>query len=307
VKASIMPRDLAHERGEARDLGPAFIWAVLLNVGYVLIEAGVGFTIGSLALLADAAHNLTDVAGLLIAWGAHVAARRPPSERFSYGFGRTTILAALANAIAILIGVGAVVLESVQRFSDPLTVPAAPILVVAAVGIAINAGTAMLFRRDRRHDLNAEGAFLHMAADAVVSAGVVVSAAAMLVTGWTWLDPLAAILVSAVVAWAAFGLLRSSIGLALDAVPPLVDRAAVAAWLTARPGVSAIHDLHIWALSTTTTAITAHLTMPGGHPGDAFLGQLADELNERFGIGHTTLQVEIGDGTECRLTRGNVV
>jgi cobalt-zinc-cadmium efflux system protein len=296
-----------HDSPAIRDLGPAFKWAVALNVGYVLIEAAAGFAIGSLALLADAAHNLIDVAGLLIAWGAVIASRRPPSDRFSYGHGRTTILAALANAIAILIGVGAVVLESIQRFSDPVTVPALPVLLVALIGIAINAGTAMLFSKDRQHDLNAEGAFLHMAADAAVSAGVVVAAVAMLVTGWAWIDPLAAILVSVVIAFAAFGLLRSSFSLALDAVPASVDRQAVAEWLETRPGVNAVHDLHIWSLSTTAVAMTAHLVMPGGHPGDASLDQLADELNDRFGIAHATLQVEIGDAAECRLAPANVV
>lgn len=296
-----------HDSPAIRDLGPAFKWAVALNVGYVLIEAAAGFAIGSLALLADAAHNLIDVAGLLIAWGAVIASRRPPSDRFSYGLGRTTILAALANAIAILIGVGAVVLESIQRFSDPVTVPALPVLLVALIGIAINAGTAMLFSKDRQHDLNAEGAFLHMAADAAVSAGVVVAAVAMLVTGWAWIDPLAAILVSVVIAFAAFGLLRSSFSLALDAVPASVDRQAVAEWLETRPGVNAVHDLHIWSLSTTAVAMTAHLVMPGGHPGDASLDQLADELNDRFGIAHATLQVEIGDAAECRLAPANVV
>jgi cobalt-zinc-cadmium efflux system protein len=302
-----MANDHTHTAPVVRDLTPAFKWAVAFNVSYVLIEAGAGFAIGSMALLADAAHNLTDVAGLLIAWGAVIAARRPPSGRFSYGFGRTTILAALANAVAILIGVGAVVLESVQRFSDPVAVPALPVLLVAVVGIAINAGTAMLFNKDRHHDLNAEGAFLHMAADAAVSAGVVISAGAMLVTGWAWLDPLAAIVVSLVIAWTAFGLLRSSVGLALDAVPGSVDRQAVAEWLEARSGVTAIHDLHIWSLSTTAVALTAHLVMPSGHPGDAFLDELADELNHRFGIAHATLQVEIGDAAECRLAPANVV
>jgi cobalt-zinc-cadmium efflux system protein len=283
------------------DLGPAFTWAVALNVGYVLLEAGAGFAIGSLALLADAAHNLTDVAGLLVAWGAAAAARRPPSGRFTYGYGRSTILAALANAIAILLGVGAVVWESVHRFWQPVAVAAVPVLVVAAVGIAVNAGTAMLFNAERHHDLNARGAFLHMAADAAVSAGVVLAALAMLATGWFWLDPLAAILVSAVIAWTAFDLLRASLRLSLDAVPESVDRAAVAAWLRARPGVDAVHDLHIWALSTTATALTAHLVMPGGFPGDAFLEEVAEGLEQRFGIAHATLQIEDGSGAVCRL------
>jgi cobalt-zinc-cadmium efflux system protein len=302
-----MGHDHAHNVPVLRDLGPAFRWAVILNVGYVLVEAVAGFAIGSVALLADAAHNLTDVAGLLIAWGANVASHKPPSERFSYGFGRATILAALGNAIAILIGVGAVVLESIQRLAEPVAVAALPVVVIATVGIAINAGTAVLFSKDRHNDLNAEGAYLHMMADAAVSAGVVLSAVAMLVTGWAWLDPLAAILVSVVIAWTAFGLLRSSFGLALDAVPPSVDRQAIAEWLAMRPGVTAVHDLHIWALSTTSAALTAHLVIPGGHPGDAYLDRLADELNDKFKIGHATLQVEMGDAAECRLAAPNVV
>ncbi|MBN8968139.1 MAG: cation transporter [Rhizobiales bacterium] len=298
-----------HTRGAAavRDLGSAFKWAVILNLGYVLIEAAAGFVVGSLALLADAAHNLTDVAGLLIAWGAAVAARKPPTDRFTYGLGRSTILAALANAIAILVGVGAVIWESIHRFSDPVAVPALPVLVVAVVGIAINAGTALLFRRDRHDDLNAEGAFLHMAADAAVSAGVVLSAGAMLATGWLWLDPLAAILVSFVIAWTAFGLLKASIGLSMDGVPRSVDKQAVDEWLRSRPGVTTVHDLHIWSLSTTSTALTAHLVMPSGHPGDVFLDQLADEIEDHFGIAHATLQIETGGNAECRLAQAGVI
>lgn len=238
---------------------------------------------------------------------AAVAAQKPPSDRFTYGFGRSTILAALGNAIAILVGVGAVVWESVQRFSEPVALQALPVLIVAAVGIAINAGTALLFRKDREHDLNAEGAFLHMVADAAVSAGVVLSAGAMLATGWLWLDPLAAILVSLVIAWTAFGLLRSSFGLALDAVPGSVDRQPVDEWLRSRPGVAVVHDLHVWSLSTTSIALTAHLVMPDGHPGDAFLDQVADDLEDRFGVAHSTLQIETGDGTECRFASAEVV
>lgn len=300
---------MAHDHGPASglDLGSAFKWAVVLNATYVLIEAAAGLTIGSLALLADAAHNLTDVAGLLIAWGAAAASQRPPTDRFTYGFGRSTILAALANAIAILVGVGAVILESAQRLSAPIAVPPLPVMIVAGIGIAINAGTALLFSKDRSHDLNAEGAFLHMAADAAVSAGVVLSAGAMLITGWQWLDSVAAIAVSLIIAWTAFGLLKSALGLSLDGVPASLDRRAVDAWLRARPGVVAVHDLHIWSLSTTSVALTAHLIMPEGSPGDAFLDQLADEIEETFGIAHATLQVETGGGDECRLAPAAVI
>jgi cobalt-zinc-cadmium efflux system protein len=296
-----------HDAPVLRDLTPAFKWAVGLNAGYVLIEAAAGFATGSLALLADAAHNLTDVAGLMIAWGAVVAAKRPPSERFSYGFGRSTILAALANSVAILLGVGAVIWEAVQRFAEPVAVPAGTILVVALIGIGINAGTALLFRESRHSDLNAEGAFLHMAADAAVSLGVVLAAIGIMASGWTWLDPLVAILVSLVIAWTAYGLLRSALGLSLDAVPPGLDRAAVEEWLKERAGAASVHDLHIWPLSTTSVALTAHLVMPGGHPGDRFLEEISEELEHHFGIGHATIQIELADAKECKLAPTTVV
>jgi cobalt-zinc-cadmium efflux system protein len=297
----------AHGLPETTDLSPAFRWAVGLNAGYVVIELIAGLATGSLALIADAAHNLTDVAGLLIAWGAAVLAARPPSSRFTYGFGRSTILAALANAVTILIGVGAVIWEAVQRFSEPVEVPAATILAVALVGIAINTGTALLFRKSRRSDLNAEGAFLHMAADAAVSVAVVIAAIGILVTGWAWLDPAVAILVSLLIAWTAFGLLRSGLGLSLDGVPSVIDRTKVAAWLQARPGVAGIHDLHIWSLSTTKTALTAHLAMPGGHPGDGFFDHVADGLAHEFSISHVTLQIETGDVDQCQLKPDDVI
>lgn len=283
------------------EIGIAFKWAIILNVGYVLIEATAGFIFGSLALLADAAHNLTDVAGLLIAWGATVAANVPPSQKFTYGLGRATILAALTNAIAILVGAGAVVWEAIHRLSEPVTVPAQMVIIVATIGIVVNAGTAVLFRKERSHDLNAEGAFLHMAADAAVSLGVVASAAIMWTTGWSWIDPIAAILVSIAIAWSAYGLLKSSLSVTLDAVPASVDQLAVRNWLAALKGVADVHDFHVWALSTTSVALTAHLVMPGGHPGDAFLDHVAEELKEHFRIGHVALQIELGDGPLCRL------
>ncbi|MGE4218563.1 MAG: cation diffusion facilitator family transporter [Alphaproteobacteria bacterium] len=293
-----------HHHGPAvssADLGTAFKWAVGLNAGFVVAEAAAGFTTGSLALLADAAHNLTDVLGLLIAWGAAIATKRVPTARFTYGLGRSTILAALANAVAILLGVGGVIWEAAHRFSEPVAVPAYTVMIVAGIGIAINAGTAMLFLRDRRNDLNAEGAFLHMAADAAVSLGVVISALILVGTGWTWVDPLTAILVSVAIAWSAYGLLRSSMRLSLDGVPEGVDRTAVETWLRQRPGVRDIHDLHVWALSTTSTALTAHLVMPDGHPGDAFLAELAEELRAHHKVAHATLQIELGNGPDCIL------
>lgn len=286
--------------------GRAFGWAVALNAAYVVAEAGFGFAADSLALLADAAHNLTDVAGLLIAWAAVGLSRRPPTAQHTYGLGRATILAALANAVAILLGVGAIVWEAVGRFDAPAPVAAGTVLWVAAVGIAVNAGTAMLFLKDRHGDLNMRGAFLHMATDAAVSAGVVVSALIVLWTGWLLVDPIAAIAVSLLVGWAAFDLFRSSIHLSLDGVPEGVDTAAVERWLRALPGVADVHDLHVWSLSTTSVALTAHLTVPGGPPGPGFLQQIAEGLEREFHIGHCTIQIESGADPACRLAPANV-
>ncbi len=289
------------------DAGRPFRWAVALNVGYVLLEATAGFWVGSLALLADAAHNLTDVAGLLVAWGAASLARRAPTARYTYGLGRGTILAALVNATSILVGVGAVAWEAVRRLGEAPEVPAATVLLVALLGIGVNAGSALLFRARARHDLNARGAFLHMAADAAVSLAVVVAALGIVATGWHWLDPAAALLVSGLVAWTAFELLRASLGLSFDAVPRAIDPISVKGFLAAQPGVAEVHDLHVWPLSTTATALTAHLVMPGGHPGDAFLARVANELEHRFAIAHATLQIETGEGTPCSLAPEEVV
>ena len=296
-----------HDHDPVPDTRKAFAWAVAFNSGFVVVEAAFGFATGSLALLADAAHNLTDVAGLLVAWGAVSLSRRRPSIRHTYGLGRATILAALANAIAILAGVGAVVWEAVHRLSEPTAVAAGTVLWVAALGIFVNTGTALLFLKDRHHDLNSRGAFLHMATDAAVSAGVVVSAIIILATGWLIVDPMAAILVSALVGWSAFDLFRSAIHLSLDGVPKEVDASAVAQWLRTLPNVSDVHDLHIWPLSTTTVALTAHLVMPQTRSGDAFLETVSEELRVRFGIDHATLQVEGGDGRDCRLAPEEVV
>jgi len=299
---------MAHEHGTPvlRDLTPAFRWAVVLNSGFVLIEAGFGFSTGSLALLADAAHELTDVAGLLMAWGAATLLRRRPTPRHTYGLGRATILAALGNAIAILVGVGAIVWEAIQRFGEPTPVVAGTVLWVAAVGIAVNAATAVLFLRDRHTDLNARGVFQHMAADAAVSVGVVVSAVIILATGWFVVDPLTAIVVSILIGWSTFDLLRSAIHLSLDGVPLELDKAAVERWLRALPGVSDAHDLHIWSLSTTSIALTVHLVMPDGSTGNDFLDQVADELEHGFNIRHSTIQIENGSGSACRLASPEV-
>lgn len=287
-----------HSHAAPKNLTPAFQWAVGLNTVYVLLEAVAGFMTGSLALIADAAHNLTDVAGLLIAWAAMALAKHNPSDQFTYGLGRSTELAALANAIAILIGVGAVVWEAMGRFQTAVEVPGGTIMVVALVGIGINFGTAMLFRSSQHGDLNAKGAYLHMMADGAVSVAVVLAAGGILLTGWTWLDPAVAILVSLVIAVTAYGLVKSSLRLTLDGVPENIDKNAISEWLTNLPGVQSMHHLHIWALSTTKTALTVHLVMPD-QIGNGFLEETARELAHDFNIDHATIQIERPD-SQCR-------
>jgi cobalt-zinc-cadmium efflux system protein len=295
-----------HQHSYSSDTGKAFGWAVALNSGFVIVEVGFGFSAGSLSLLADAAHNLTDVAGLLIAWGAVILSRRRPTARHTYGLGRATIMAALANATAIMAGVGAIIWEAVQRFVEPAPVVAGTVLWVAAVGIAVNAGTAMLFLKDRHSDLNARGAFLHMATDAAVSGGVVVSALIILATGWLVVDPVTAIVVSLLVAWSTFGLLRPALHLSLDGVPDEVDTAAVERWLRSLPGVADIHDLHVWSLSTTSVALTVHLVMPDGPPGNGFLDRVAEGLEHEFHIEHSTVQIESNADPACRLAPAEI-
>jgi cobalt-zinc-cadmium efflux system protein len=291
--------------GHAHDVSaqmlPAFGWAAALNAAYVVLEAGFGFATGSLSLLADAAHNLTDVAGLLIAWGAAMLALRKPTGRHTYGLGQATVLSALINAIFILIGVGAIAWEAVQRLGEPVNVPAGTVIWVALIGIGVNAGTAILLVRARHRDLNARAAFLHMASDAAVSAGVVAAAAIILWTGWMVVDPIAALLVAVAIAWSSFSLLKSALHMSLSGVPDNIAIADVEKRLRAQSGVAAVHDLHVWPLSTTATALTAHLVMPGGHPGDAALDRLSDALKNEFAIDHATFQVELGDGPECDL------
>jgi cobalt-zinc-cadmium efflux system protein len=284
-----MPHD--HDHRPPADLGPAFRWSVGLNTAYVIVEGVAGWMTGSLALLADAAHNLTDVAGLLIAWGAAVLAKRAVTARHTWGLGRATILAALFNAIAILVGVGAVTWEAVQRLSDPVAVPGLTVMLVALVGIGVNTGSALLFMSARKGDLNAKGAFLHMAADAAVSGAVVLAAAGILFTGWNWLDPAVAIAVSLLIAVTAAGLFREALHLSLDGVPFEIDRAAVADWLGRQDGVQSLHDLHIWPVSTTRTALAVHLVWQGSDP-DAFIDKVTDALADLHGIANVTLQLE---------------
>jgi cobalt-zinc-cadmium efflux system protein len=290
-----------------KDFGRAFAIGTALNLGFVIVEATYGWLANSMALIADAGHNLSDVLGLLMAWGAATMAKRPPSARYTYGLRSTTVLAALANAILLLVAVGAIAWEAIERLQQPVPVGSMTVIVVAAIGIAVNAGTAMLFMSGGRDDINIRGAFLHMAADAGVSLGVVLAGVAILLTGRQWIDPAVSLVVAAVIVWVTWSLLRQSVNLALDGVPAGIDPAAVRDLLAGLPGVTSLHDLHIWPIGTTETALTCHLVMPAGHPGDAFLAGAAHQLAERFAIRHATLQIEIGDANACALAPDDVV
>jgi cobalt-zinc-cadmium efflux system protein len=284
------------------DYGRAFAIGTALNVGFVIVEAGFGLRAHSVALLADAGHNLSDVLGLLLAWGGTILARRVPTSRRTYGLRSTTILAALANAVFLLVAIGGVAWEAVHRIANPSPVQGGVVAAVALVGILVNGATALLFMSGRDHDLNLRGAYLHMAADAAVSAGVVVAGVLIGLTGWLWLDPVLSLVIAAIIAVGTWGLLRDSVDLALHAVPAHVDPTAVGAYLGALPGVTAVHDLHIWAMSTTDVALTAHLVRPALEDEDALLLTVSQELRTRYGISHPTLQIERGHGPHsCEL------
>jgi cobalt-zinc-cadmium efflux system protein len=298
--------DHQHGHGHSHapaDFGRAFAIGTLLNIAFVVVEGGAGFWFDSVALLADAGHNLSDVLGLLIAWGGMELAKRPATRRFTYGLGASTILAALANALVLLMAVGAILLETIQRLGDPRPIDGWPVVWVALAGIGVNLATALLFARGRHGDVNIRGAYLHMAADAAVSAGVVIAGLLILWTGAAWIDPVVSLAVVVIILVGTWGLLSESLLLALQAVPRGIDAQAVEAMLAAQDGVVRVHDLHIWPMSTTETALTAHLVMPTGHPGDGFLGDLSHRLEHDFGIGHATVQIETGD--DCALTHAH--
>jgi cobalt-zinc-cadmium efflux system protein len=286
--------------------GKAFGIGIVLNTALVVAEAIYGYLGNSTALLADAGHNLSDVLGLVVAWGASIAARRAPSGRFTYGFRASTILAALANAVFLLVATGAIGWEAILRLREPEPVAGVTVMVVAGIGILINGFTAMLFASGRKDDINIEGAYLHMAADAAVSLGVVVSAALIIWTGWLWLDPVTSLVICATILWSTTSLLRGSIDMSMAAAPKGIDLPAIRALLLARPGVSAIHDLHVWPISTTETALTCHLVMPTG-AADTFLMETAQLLKTTHRIGHTTLQVETHPDNGCALAPDDVV
>ncbi len=298
-----------HHHHAPKDFGKAFILAIALNSGFVVVEAVAGFAYGSMALVADAGHNLSDVLALLLAWGASVAAKRAPTDRFTYGYKSSTILAAIANALLLAVAVGAILFETAHRLFEPAEPQGTVMVIVAGIGIAINAGTAMLFLRGQE-DLNIRGAYLHMAADALVSLGVVVAGLAIILTGITWIDPLVSFAIVAMIAWATWGLAKDSIRLGLLAVPASIDVAEVRAHLASTEGVDAVHDLHIWPMSTTETALTAHIVMPMRPRSDDFLASLSASLDERFGIGHSTIQIESegcvdADGEPCGAPGGS--
>jgi cobalt-zinc-cadmium efflux system protein len=299
----------SHSHGHAApDYGRAFAIGIALNLAYVAAEAGYGLAAGSLALLADAGHNLGDVLGLGLSWGAAMLGRRGPSVRFTYGLRSSSILAALANAVILLVVTGGIVWEALWRLGHPVAVTGETVAWVAAAGIAVNGATALLFVSGRRQDLNLRSAFLHMAADAFVTAGVLAAGIAIALTGLRWLDPAVSLAVSAVIVYGAWDLVKQAVSLALDAVPAGIDAGAVRTHLLALPGVAALHDLHIWGMSTTETALTCHLVMPGGHPGDEALSLIAGDLEHEFGIRHATIQIELGDsGAVCALIPEHVV
>lgn len=273
----------------------AFAIGIALNTAYVLFEVVFGLVGHSLALLADAGHNLSDVLGLLLAWGASAMAKSIPTKRRTYGLRGTSILAALFNAILLLVSVGAIAWEAIRRFNTPTDVAARTVIWVSLLGIGINAATALMFMSGRKGDLNIRGSFLHMAADAAISAGVVIAGFAILWTGFHWIDPVVSLLICAVIVWGTWDLLRESVNLALQGVPKDVDLAEVERYLAALPGIAKIHDLHVWAMSTTETALTAHLVKQDDRIDDALLDRIQHELHDRFGIEHITVQFECGD------------
>jgi cobalt-zinc-cadmium efflux system protein len=287
-----------HHAPPAGGLDRRYLIGIVLNLGFVEAEAAAGFLAHSTALLADASHNLSDVLGLALAAGAAWLAKRPATEARTYGFGKATILAALGNGLMLVFACGALALEAARRFADPAPIETGMVMAVAAVGVLVNGATAMLFFR-HGDDMNARGAFLHMAADAAVSAGVIVAALVIGATGWLWIDPTASLVIIVIILAGTWGLLKDAFNLALDAAPRSVDVAQVRAMLEAQDGVTDVHDLHVWAMSTTEHALTAHVVRPDRNDDDAFLKTVCHELDHAFGIDHVTLQIERGALTGC--------
>ncbi len=298
-----------HKRGHSRapaTFGVPFAAGTVLNVALVVIQVVYGVLAHSTALLADAAHNFGDALGLLVAWSAYVLAQKYPTERYTYGFRSTSILAALVNAVILLIATGGITWEAVQRLFEPQPVAGQTVIAVATIGIVINGLTAWMLMAGRHGDLNVRGAYIHMLADASVSAGVVVGGMVILLTGWNWIDSAISLAISAIIVWGTWGLLRRSIDMSLQAVPANIQPAEVRRYLENLPGVSEVHDLHIWPMSTTETALTCHLVMAQGHPGGDLFTRVDAELLHRFHIHHPTIQIELGD-RDCKLAPSHVV
>ena len=283
-----------HHHPSPKSQGRVFIMTIVLNMLFVIIEFAYGFITNSTALIADAGHNISDVLGLMLAWGAVILTRKAPSKRYTYGLRSTSIMAAVANAMLLLVACGAIAMEAIDRFSQPPAVAGLTVSIVAAVGIVINGLSAWLLMRGSKEDLNIRGAYLHMAADAAVSLAVVIAGVAMFYTGWFMIDPIISLVIVIVIVVGTWSLLRESMQLALSAVPANIDALAIDAYLRQLAGVTEIHDLHIWGLSTTESALTVHLVMPNGHPGDNFMDEIVQTLEERFFVHHSTLQIEQG-------------
>lgn len=290
----------AHDHAPA-DFGRAFAIGLTLNIAFVIIEVAFGILGNSMALLADAGHNLSDVLGLLVAWAGLTLAKRPPSERFTFGLGKSSVLAALLNAMFLLLAVGAITVEAVQRLLNPAPVATTTMMLVAAAGVVVNGVTAWMFARGSKGDINIRGAFLHMAADAGISAGVVVAGFVISLTGLIWIDPAMSLVLNLVIIWGTWSLLKSATAMALSGVPQDTDLADVRAALMRLPGVQDVCDLHVWSLSTRDRAMSCHLIMPSGHPGDAFLTEAARVMKARFEIIHPTFQIDFEKRAECPL------
>jgi cobalt-zinc-cadmium efflux system protein len=296
-----------HHHHVPTDMGRAFAIGVTLNTLFVIVEVGAGFLSHSMALLADAGHNLSDVLALLMAWGATILAKRAPTSRRTYGLRKGTVLASLGNAVFLLLAIGGIVSESIHRLTLPNAIDTRTVMITAAIGVAINTATALLFMRGSKEDINVRGAFMHMASDAVISVAVVIGAGVIALTGLQWIDPVLSLGIAVIIVMGTWGLLRDSVNLALDGAPREIDVAEVRAWLANLPGVEEIHDLHIWAMSTTETALTAHVIRPANDDADNFLHTACEELSKRFNIGHATLQVETDGDVACRLAPDGVV
>jgi cobalt-zinc-cadmium efflux system protein len=289
------------------DFGRVFAIATILNLALVVVQVVYGLIADSVALLADAGHNFGDAVGLILAWGAHLLVRVRVSDRFTYGFRSASILSALINAVLLLIATGAIALEAARRLAEPAPVAGGTVMMVAGVGIVINGFSAWLLMAGNKGDLNVRGAFLHLVADALVSVAVVAAGGIIILTGWDWVDPAASLIIAVVIVWGTWNLLRESFQLSMNAVPKGIELGQVRDHLQSLPHVSAVHDLHVWAMSTTENAMTAHLVMDNGHPGDKFLEKLNHDLDHRFKIQHTTVQIEIGDGNVCILAPADTV